>query len=144
MSDCCLTPSEQLCSYSHESIQRRAARFVYNDYGRKTSVTELMTKLYWKPLSERRREQRLILIYKIVNDLIAILAETHITLNRGTTRSSTTNKLKLYSYNSDTYKHSFIPRTAIDWNNLSKRCTRATTLEIFKVEFRGLRVPPCA
>ena len=38
---------------------------------------------------------RLILIYKIVNDLIAIPAETHITPNRGNTRSSTTNKLKL-------------------------------------------------
>ena len=36
----------------------------------------------WKPLSERRREQRLIIMYKIVNDLIAIPAETHITLNR--------------------------------------------------------------
>jgi hypothetical protein len=35
-----------------ESIQRRSARFVYNDYGR-TSVTEMMKKLDWKPLSER-------------------------------------------------------------------------------------------
>ena len=131
------------CSYSHEWIQRRAARFVYNDYGRKTSVTELMKTLDWKPLSERRREQHLILMYTIVNDPIAIPAETHITPNRGITRSSTTNKLKLYSYNSDTYKHSFIPRTIIDWNNLSKRCTRATTLETFKGELRGLGVPPC-
>ena len=79
-----------------ESIQRRSARFIYNDYGRTTSVTEMMKKLDWKPLSERRREQRLILMYMIVNDLIAIAAETHITLNRGITRSSTTNKLKLY------------------------------------------------
>jgi hypothetical protein len=66
--------------YRLESIQRRTARFSYNDYGRTTSVTEMMKKLDWKPLSERRREQRLILMYKIVNDLIAIPAETHITL----------------------------------------------------------------
>ena len=78
-----------------ESIQRRAARFVYNDYGRTTSVMEMMKKLDRKPLSERRWEHLLILMYKIVNDLIAIPAETHITLNRGNTRSSTTNKLKL-------------------------------------------------
>ena len=82
-------------------------------------------------------------MYKIENDLIAIPAETHITLNRGITRSSTINKLKLYSYNSNTYKHSFIPRTIIDWNNLSERCTRATSLETFKGEHRGLGVPPC-
>jgi hypothetical protein len=57
-----------------KSIQRRAAHFIYNNYGRTTSVTEMMKKLDWKALSERRREQRLILMYKIVNDLIAIPA----------------------------------------------------------------------
>ena len=45
-----------------ESIQRRAARFNYNNYGRTTSVTEMMKKLDWKPLSERRREQSLIIM----------------------------------------------------------------------------------
>jgi len=101
---------------------------------------KVKTGNHWQ---ERRREKRLILMYKIVNDLIAILAEIHITLNRGITRSSTTNKLKLYSCNSDIYKHSFIPRTIIDWNNLSERCTKATSLETFKVELRGQGVPPC-
>jgi hypothetical protein len=82
-------------------------------------------------------------MYKIVNDLIAIPAETHITLNRGITRSSTTNKLNYTAAYSDIYKHSFIPRTIIDWNNLSERCTRATSLETFKGELRVLGVPPC-
>ena len=126
-----------------ESIQRRAASFVYNNYGRTTSVTEMMKKLDWKPLSKHRRKQHLILVYKIVNDLIAIPAETHITLNRGITRSSTTNNLKLNSCNSDIFKHSFIPWTIIDWNNLSERCTRATSLETFRGELCGLGVPPC-
>ena len=63
---------------------------------------------------------------------IAIPAETHITPNRGIKRSS------------DTYKYSFIPRTIIDWNKLSERCTRATSiLETFKGELCGLGVPPC-
>ena len=57
-----------------KSIQHRAARFIYNNYGRTTSVTVMMKKLDWKPLSEHRREQRLILMYKIVNDVIAIPA----------------------------------------------------------------------
>jgi hypothetical protein len=62
-----------------ESSQRRAAHFVYNDYERTTSLSEIMKKLDWKSLSERRREQRLIFMYKIVNNLIPIPAETHIT-----------------------------------------------------------------
>jgi hypothetical protein len=36
----------------------------------------MMKKLDLKPLSKHRREQHLILVYKIVNDLIAIPAET--------------------------------------------------------------------
>ena len=101
-----------------------------------------MKKLDWKPLSERRREQGLIPMNKIVNDLIAIPTETHITPNRGITRS-TTNKLNYTAAYSDIYKHSFIPRTIIDWNNLSERCTRVTPLETFKGELRGQGVPPC-
>ena len=54
-----------------ENIQRRAARFVFKDYRRISSVTSMMKGLGWKPLVERRREQRLVLLYKIVNDLVA-------------------------------------------------------------------------
>ena len=74
-----------------ESGPRRTAHFVYNDYERTTSVTEIMKKLEWKSLSDRRREQRFLLMYTIVNNLIGISAETHITLNRGITTSSTAN-----------------------------------------------------
>ena len=62
-----------------ETLQRRAARFVQKDYKRTSSVTSMMEELGWKPLHERRREQSLILLYKIVNDLVAIPADQHIT-----------------------------------------------------------------
>ena len=46
-----------------ETMQRRAARFVQNDYKRTSSVTSMMEVLGWKHLHERRREQRLNLHY---------------------------------------------------------------------------------
>ena len=55
-----------------ENVQRRAARFIYSDYKRTSSVTAMMNELGWKPLNERRKEQRLVLLFKIVNDLVAI------------------------------------------------------------------------
>ena len=55
-----------------EGVQRRAARFIFNDYMRSSSVTAMIENLKWKPLAERRREQRLIMLFKIVNDLVAI------------------------------------------------------------------------
>ena len=37
-----------------EKVQRRAARFVMNDYRRTSSVTEMLTNLDWDTLQERR------------------------------------------------------------------------------------------
>ncbi|CAC5408524.1 unnamed protein product [Mytilus coruscus] len=99
-----------------ESIQRRAARFVCKDYRRTSSVASMMKHLGWKPLVERRREQRLVLLYKIVNDLVAIPTEHHIEFNTRPSRTSNVKQLKLLSANTDIYKHSFFPETIIDWN----------------------------
>ena len=42
-----------------EKIQRRAARFVRNNYKYTTSVSHLLSELSWEQLSERRRISRL-------------------------------------------------------------------------------------
>ncbi|CAC5407482.1 unnamed protein product [Mytilus coruscus] len=78
-----------------ESIQRRAARFVCKDYRRTSSVTSVMKDLGWKPLV-KDREQRLVLLYKIVNDLVAIPTEHHIEFNTRPSRTSNVKQLKLY------------------------------------------------
>ena len=41
-----------------------------------------MNELGWKPLNERRKEQRLVLLFKIVNDLVAIPADNNIENNQ--------------------------------------------------------------
>ena len=58
-----------------EKIQRRGARFVFNDYSRTSSVTAMLSKLDWVPLTERRRDARLTMMFKI----IAIPAEEYLT-----------------------------------------------------------------
>ena len=60
-----------------ENIQRREAIFVQGDYKRTSSVTSTMDELDWVPLHERRREKRLTLLYKIINDLVANPADQH-------------------------------------------------------------------
>jgi len=52
-----------------ECVQRRAARFVMNDYRRTTSATNLLNQLEWSPLSVRRRNSCLVAFYKAVNNL---------------------------------------------------------------------------
>ena len=115
-----------------ENIQRKAARFVKSDYKQTSSVTSMMDELGWKPLHERRREQRLTLLFKIVNDLVAIPADHHIRYNNRTSRNRHSKQLKVESANSDIYKNSFFPRTIIDWNNLPQSAIDCDTVENFK------------
>ena len=97
-----------------ENIQRRAARFIYSDYKRTSSVTAMMNELGWKPLNERRKEQRLVLLFKIVNDLVAIPAENNIEYNQRPSRTSNSKQIKVLSATTEIYKHSFFPRTVKD------------------------------
>ena len=53
-------------------MQRRAARFVKRRYSRYSSVSDMLDKLAWPPLSQRKQEARLILFCKIINGLAQV------------------------------------------------------------------------
>ena len=54
-----------------EMVQRRAARWVSNDYSTYSSVTGA-SNLEWRSLENRRYDARLLMFYKIIYDLVAI------------------------------------------------------------------------
>ena len=72
----------------------------------------MMEELGWKPLHERRSEQHLTLLYKIINDLVAIiiLADHHIPYTT-TKDQAQTEQSKIENANSELYRNSFFPRT---------------------------------
>ena len=115
-----------------KSIQRRGARFVQNDYQRTSSVTSMMNELGWKPLAHRRREQRLILLFKIINDLVAIPATDHIAFNTRPPRSRHNKQIKVIAADSEIYRNSFFPRTIKDWNLLPESAVNSDTVNSFK------------
>ena len=57
-----------------EQVQRRAARFVYNDYSTTTPgcVSNMLKDLNWESLESRRRQSRLCMMYKIQNRLFQV------------------------------------------------------------------------
>ena len=57
-----------------EAVQRRAARWATRDYQRTSSVTQMLKDLNWRTLEQRRIDSRLILMYKITYNLVAIHA----------------------------------------------------------------------
>jgi hypothetical protein len=82
-----------------EGVQRRVARFIFNDYMCSSTVTAMMESLKWTPLAERRREQRLILLFKIVNDLVAITIHDIITFNNRPRRNSNNRQIRQRPFN---------------------------------------------
>ena len=69
-----------------EAVQRRAGRWVYRDYSYTSSVTSMMKDLNWRPLDQRRIDSRLIMLYKVTYDLVAIPASQYLTRNTGLSR----------------------------------------------------------
>ena len=61
-----------------EAVQRRSARFVYNDFRLTTSVTPMLNELNWEPLQERRAQYKVIMMYRIMHGLVDI-PTTHLT-----------------------------------------------------------------
>ena len=76
-------------SYIHEDIQRivmvqrRAAPWVLSDYSSYSSVSDMLGRLGWRTLEQRRAVSPLVLFYKIVHGLVAIPLPAYvIPLNR--------------------------------------------------------------
>jgi hypothetical protein len=56
-------------------VETRAARFVFNNYTDRTPgcVTKMVESLKWEKLEERRKTNRLCMLYKIKNGLISLV-----------------------------------------------------------------------
>ena len=124
--------------YLQKDIDRIAARFIFNSYLHSSSVSAMMESLKWTPLAERRREQRLILLFKIVNDLVANPTDD-ITFNNRPGRNSNNRQIKVLSTNIDIYKNSYFPKTIKDWNNLSDSAVHCKTVTAFKTALTSSR-----
>ena len=113
-----------------EMVQRRAARFVSNDYGHTSSVTEMMSNLGWDT-QKRRDLARLSMMYRIVHGLVDIPVQPYLTPSTSLTRGHDSRFYQIRTSNT-TYQQSFFPRTIILWNQLPQTTVSQTTLEAFQ------------
>ena len=103
-----------------------------NSYSKTSSVTSMLRDLKWQQLAERRRDQRLCLLFKIISGLVAIPTEPHIAFNPRPSRNRNSKSICVYSCNSDIFKNSFFPRTILDWNTLPEPTVLCKSLETFR------------
>ena len=89
-----------------EAVQRRAARFVFRDFSYSSSVTSMLQKLGWPTLKQRRRISKAIMLYKILNNLVAIPADKYTAPNDNCTRGHP-QRLRTVSCRTNVFLHSF-------------------------------------
>ena len=70
-----MAPTQKSNNDKIKKVQRRAARFVSNNFRRKASVSEMLHDLGWQSLDGRRQDQHLVLFYKIINGLALVETE---------------------------------------------------------------------
>ena len=101
-----------------ESVQKRTARFVTGNYNYETgSMTGILGQLKWESLKKRRKDNRLILLYKGLKGKASVPADDLIPKTR---RCRNQHSMAFQSpiANTDVYKSSFFPQTIRDWNAL--------------------------
>ena len=123
-----------------EMVQKRAARFVTNTYDRSTSITAVIKDLEWNTLQNRRTANRLTILQKARQGLLALPVDQLLQPTRRQSRHSHPDSYQLISCNKNVYKYSYFPKTLTDWNNLSHSIVqiqdpanfKAAVLEILK------------
>ena len=101
-----------------ENVQKRAARFVTRNYSYETgSMTGILEELKWETLQKRRKDNRLILLYKGLKGKARIPTDDLIPKNRRC-RNQHSLVFQIPSASIDAYKKSFFPQSIRDWNAL--------------------------
>lgn len=100
-----------------EMVQRRAARFVFNDCSRSSDVSEMINTLDWDSLEHRRLLNQVCIFYKIYKGFVGISLPAEISpITRASRLPNCTPFVQLRTLNG-TFKFSFYPRTIRNWNN---------------------------
>lgn len=131
-------PSQQNHISKIEAVQRKAARYVCNNYHNTSSVTDMINYLRWDSLSSRRSKLQLTMFYKIVYGHVDIDCSHYLSAASTRTRSRHSKKFLQIRANTDFFKSSFFPRTIPLWNNLPANVAEAPSLGIFKSGLNGL------
>ena len=114
-----------------ESVQRRAARFVCHDYRQTSSVTSMLQRLSWDSLQQRHAHNRVWMLYRIRNGLVAIPPD-HLKPTTVATRRHETRYMQIRC-NTCMYSQTFFPSAVGLWNRVpSDTCYLAP--DSFKLE----------
>ena len=132
------TPNSKDLISNLEMVQRRAARFVLADYKQQSSLAQMLLHLHWQSLQERRTHNKAIMLYKIINNLVAIPpAPPYLYHSSDLTRGHHI-QLRQHHCTILSYQHSFFPSVVCIWNGLPATVVSAPSLKTFRSSLKPL------
>ena len=120
---------------SIEMVQRRAVRFVYQNYKQEPgTVTGLLQKSNWLSLSSRRKICSMSFIYKMIHEEVDVPFNNF--FRHKTTRTRNNHSLMIYrerpKKTTGVIVNSFYYKAPVHWNDLTENVVSAPSLESFK------------
>lgn len=135
-SNCTIEESNML-----EAVQVEAARIILG-VTKLCNINKMYGDLGWESLSNRREKHRLILFYKMKNNLTpAFLSDLVPEQVQDSSHYNLRNADDYLAINARTslYRNSFLPTAVREWNNLSPDIKSSPTLAIFKSNMKNKR-----
>jgi hypothetical protein len=126
-----------------ENIQRQAAIACTGAY-KHTNHSILLKELSWPPLSIRRKNHRLNLMYKVQNNLTpAYLSGACPPLTRDRTNYNLRSAMNISTpqLKTTSYQKSFFPQTITDWNHLDPTTRNLPSINAFKEKLKTSSSP---
>ncbi len=96
------------------------------------TLAEMLIELRWTSLGERHRYQRLTMLFKIRNELVAIDANEYMTPINQPTRHYNTQAYLVPQSNLNVHQYSFFRCTIRDWNGLPQNIVDAPSVSVFR------------
>ena len=121
-----------------EKVQRRAARWVLNDFSRYSSVTDMLQQLSWPTLQVRRRICRLQTLFKIINNECPLSIPSYYLEMERTTRHYHPRRYILPTSSTNIFQQSFFYRTIREWNALPPRTVDSVDIDQFTDEVKQI------
>ena len=130
-----------------DDIHYEAARIITG--GTKLcSHDKLLSDLGWDTLQERRTKHKLVIFYKILNNLTPPYLQDFVpplVQEANPYRLRNSNDIRTIHANTNLYYNSFYPSTIRDWNNLPQEIKQSTSVASFKYQLNKAtqrRAPP--
>ena len=120
-----------------EKVQRRAARWVLNDYGRFSSVSLMLDQLKWPTLQIRRKLSRLQILHKIHYQQLSLQIPHYYLPKTRPTRQYHHLHYILPTSSTTAYQNSYFSRTINEWNILPTDTIEIADTDLFTARLQS-------